>query len=30
VLYQGLPVEQAIRNLMERPKRHESEAGWLL
>ncbi|MCL2034561.1 MAG: NAD(P)-dependent glycerol-3-phosphate dehydrogenase [Oscillospiraceae bacterium] len=30
VLYQNIPVQQAIRNLMERPKRHESEAIWLL
>ncbi len=29
VLYEGHSVEDAIKNLMERPKRHESEAIWL-
>jgi len=30
VLYEGLPVMEAIRSLMDRPKRHESETIWLL
>ena len=30
VLYEGKNLEQAVRDLMARPKRHESEAVWLL
>jgi glycerol-3-phosphate dehydrogenase (NAD(P)+) len=30
VLYEGKKVGQTVRDLMERPKRHESEAVWLL
>ena len=30
VLYEGRSPDEAIRNLMTRPKRHESEAIWLL
>ena len=30
VLYEGRSPDEAIRNLMDRPKRHESEVIWLL